>query len=132
LSKVEVSVDIIDRISKLHVWIGTTSKSREEFLNYFELDFSTDGDFDDPNYKVCGFCRDIGQKSYEEEFLVYEPFYKQEIDLLEIMKESDINPLDIMKAMDECKKLGIVKANAIFSYTDAKIIIPKSYNKTYN
>ncbi len=29
-------------------------------MRYFYLDFSNDGDIDDPDYNVCGFCRDLG------------------------------------------------------------------------
>ncbi len=29
-------------------------------MRYFELDYSTEGDIDDPDYNVCGFCRDLG------------------------------------------------------------------------
>ena len=125
-------MDILDRIDKLHFWIGTTSKTRQEFLKYFELDYSTEGDFDTPDYKVCGFCKDIGQKSYDEDFLVYEPFYEKEIYLIDILKESDIDESDILEVRDQCEKLGITKANAIFSYTDAELIIPKPYKESYN
>lgn len=125
-------MDIIDRINKLHFWIGTTTKNQKDFLKYFELDYSTEGDFNTPEYRVCGFCKDIGEKWYDEDFLVYEPFYENEISLEEILKESDIDPSDIEEVKNKCANIGITKANAIFSYTDAELVIPIPYKESYN
>ena len=125
-------MDIIDRISKLHFWVGTTTKNKKDFLKYFELDYSTEGDFNIPEYKVCGFCKDIEQKWYDENFLVFEPFYENDISLEEILKESDIDSSDIEEVKKQCGSFGITQANAIFSYTDAELIIPKPYKDSYN
>ena len=41
----------MSNMSKIHIWIGTTKKKEEDYLKYFELDYSTEGDFDDNDYK---------------------------------------------------------------------------------
>lgn len=46
-------------MSIIHIWIGTTHKTEEEYLKYFELDYSTEGDFDDPDYKLCLFVKTL-------------------------------------------------------------------------
>ncbi|KAB0866820.1 hypothetical protein FZH98_10915 [Cronobacter sakazakii] len=48
--------------NKVHLWIGNNFSSEDDYMRYFELDYSTDGDTDDPDYNVCGFCRDLGIK----------------------------------------------------------------------
>lgn len=46
--------------NKVHIWIENNFSSADDYMRYFELDYSTDGDIDDPDYNVCGFCRDLG------------------------------------------------------------------------
>lgn len=124
-------MDALDRMDRVHLWIGTTKKQEEEYLEYFELDFSTEGDFSDPSYKVCGFCEDLDIKWYEEDFIGIIPLYEEEVELDEILEEAavDSDEIDNVKAI--CQSLGINKANAILWYADAEIEInnpKKSYN----
>lgn len=41
---------------KVHLWIGSNHDSEEQYRHYFAMDYSTEGDVDDPAYKVCPFC----------------------------------------------------------------------------
>jgi hypothetical protein len=58
----------IERYQKIHVWVGSNFSPEEEYLKYFELDYTAD--LGDPDYKVCGFCRDIGTDWYDEDLAV--------------------------------------------------------------
>ncbi len=122
----------VKRMKKVHIWIGTTSLSEEDYQKYFELDYSTEGDFDDPDYKVCGFCKDIGKVWYDEDFIAIIPLFEQEISIKEILKEVTIDENDIEKVIAKCNELGIKKANAVFYLTDAEIEVPKPYKDSYN
>ena len=78
------------------IWIGTTDKSREEFMEYFNQDeyMKEIRDYDESRTKKrpnpdhrCQFCKDIGIKFYYPEFLKVEV-----LDHLE-------NPFEMVKRM---------------------------------
>jgi hypothetical protein len=121
------------QMEKIHIWIGSSQKTEDEFNEYFELDYSTEGDFDDPKFKICQFCKDIDQKWYDEDFIGILPFYAKEISVAEILKNDiPINSGDLATAVEECNKLGIKMANAVFYLTDAEVVIKKPYKENYN
>jgi hypothetical protein len=122
----------MDRMKKIHIWIGNFQKTEDDFNKYFELDYSTEGDFDDPEYKICEFCKDINQKWYDEDFIGVLPLYEKEISVMDILKNIPINANEINNVIDECNTLGIKTTNAIFYLTDADIIINKPYKENYN
>ena len=122
----------MDRMKKIHIWIGNSQKTEGDFNKYFELDYSTEGDFDDPEYKICGFCKDIDQKWYDEDLICILPICEKEILVMDILKDIPINTDEINNVIDECNKLGIKTANVIFYLTDADIIINKPYKENYN
>lgn len=127
----EHMVETLNTMSKVHIWIGTTTVTEEVYLKYFELDFSTEGDFDDPDYKVCGFCSDIEMNWYNEDFIGIVPRFEEEQCISEIIKSTVVNKLGYPKVFEECRNLGITKANTILFYTDAKLELRKS-NQRYN
>lgn len=122
----------MSQMSKIHIWIGYTNKSEEDYLKYFELDYSTEGDFDDPDYKVCDFCKDINEKWYNEDFIGIIPLFKEEISVNELLKNIPIAHKEIEKVILKCEDSGIEKGNAIFYLTDSEIIVPKPYKNSYN
>lgn len=121
-------------MSKIHIWIGTTTKTEEEYLKYFELDYSTEGDFDDPDYKECQFCKDISEKWYDEDMIGIMPISKDCQPIAVLLKE--IEPLlqksEIAAINDKCKSLGLNHGNAIFYYTDSDLVINNPYKENYN
>lgn len=119
-------------MSKIHVWIGITHKSEENYLQYFELDYSTEGDFEAPEYRVCQFCKDIGKKWYDEDFIGIIPILKKDVSVIEILQEIPIEQDEIRKVLSICKEMGLSSANAIFYYTDSELIIQKPYKDNYN
>ncbi|MEB3900375.1 immunity 22 family protein [Pseudomonas putida] len=120
----------IERYKKVHVWVGTNFSSEVDYLKYFELDHSVD--LDDPAYKVCGFCRDIGIKWYDEDFIGIMPRRAKEVSLDEILMDAAVDSEHINALKVECLKLGINKANAIFWYSDAGTSISKPLKLNYN
>lgn len=125
-------MNVSERMSKVHLWIGVTQKTEEEYLEYFKLDYSTGGDFDDPNYQVCGFCIDIGEKWYDEDFIGIIPLYEEEVSIKEIIEEAAIDPKESENVILECERLGLKKANAILWYSDAEIEITQPHKDSYN
>lgn len=109
---------------KVHLWIGTTDKPEDEYLAYFELDFSTEGDFEDPNYTVCPFCKDIGQVWYDQDFIGIVPRLEADADLDEILVNAAVDEKELNKVKEVCARYGIKKANAIFWYADANLVVP--------
>lgn len=121
-----------EKMKKIHIWIGITKMTNSKYKKYFELDYSTEGDFDDPEYKVCGFCKDLKIKWYDEDMIGIIPILKKEGDIDTVIKLAPINK----KSIDEIKKLcaiqGIIKSNAILYYTDAELKVNKPYKDNYN
>lgn len=116
----------------LHVWIGTNFAPDDEYMQYFELDYSVESDFDDPNYKVCGFCKDIGVLWYDEDFIGIIPRASVEVSLDEILIESSVDQDELPLLKKRCAELGITKANAIFWYQDADLAIEEPIKDHYN
>ena len=123
----------MDKYNKIHLWIGTTFKEEFSYQKYFELDYSTEGDLESPLYKICDFCKDIGQLWYDQDFIGIIPRFEKEIPLDSILQYSSIHISEWEKIKDICKTLyNISKANALFWYADADLEIPKPYKIEYN
>ena len=37
--------------NKVHLWIGTSNLEEADYLECFKLEYSTEGDFEDPSYE---------------------------------------------------------------------------------
>ena len=119
----------------VYVWIGTTCKREEDYYNYFTIDCTYE--IDDPNYKPCGFCKDVGERWYDEDFIFCTPPLKKEVEIAELLNDSIIlNKEDVVK---KCKEIGIIKANTIFAYAtpddyseEGCLHISKPYKESYN
>ena len=122
----------MSNMSIIHIWIGTTRKTEEEYLKYFELDYSTEGDFDVPGYKLCPFCKDINQRWYGEDLIGIIPLFGDEYPILQLLETIPIDKNEIEKVIGYCRSVGLDFGNAIFYYTDAELWIDNSTRKTYN
>lgn len=118
--------------NKVHVWIGTNFSSEEEYMEYFELDYSVEGDFNNPNYRQCAFCKDIGIQWYDDDFIGMIPRHKQEVSLDEILLDAAVDQDELSLVKSECDNLGIKKANAIFWYQDPNLVIKRPIKDQYN
>ncbi len=58
----------VERFNSVHLWLGVNFTEEEDYMKYFEIDYSSDYEIDDPQYPVCQFCTDIGERWYDEDF----------------------------------------------------------------
>lgn len=115
--------------SKVHVWVG--NNYNKDYYNYFELDYSDpDMDIYDPEYKICGFCKDIDEKWYDEDWLGSFQ-HSQLVDLNELLKELSVSEEILAEIKRTCIKKGFKQANAMFWYYDGNIVV-KDKEKLYN
>ncbi|XTZ38661.1 immunity 22 family protein [Salmonella enterica] len=121
-----------DQHDKVHLWLGTNFQPESEYKKYFELDYSVEGDFDDPAYKLCQFCRDIGTKWYDEDFIGIIPRKDSEIDLDTILDDAAVDESEKKTIIEECKKKGLNRANAIFWYADSQLKLSEPIKDSYN
>lgn len=115
----------MDYLDKVFLWLGKTSKNQTQFEEYFKLDYSEDID----NRKICGFCKDISKKWYDEDFIGYLKF-NEEMTVQEILKEVPISADDTNKILDKCKELNLEFVNSVYWYS-GEIETP-SFDKKYN
>ena len=101
---------------QVHIWVGTTTQSEEEYRKYFELVYPID--IDDPNYKVCGFCKDINRDAYDEDMILINPLYESEQPIITMLDDASLALGAYDAVISKCAKLGIERGNAIFTYTD--------------
>ena len=101
---------------KIKIWLGTTELNEEEYSKYFELDYETE-DFDDPNYKICGFCKDIGDLWYNEDFIGIVPVFEKKISVDKLISETPLTNSSKEQLKSDCLKMGIEFGNAILFYS---------------
>ncbi|NUF50237.1 immunity 22 family protein [Gilliamella sp. ESL0250] len=121
-----------DLSSDQYLWIGTNFMPVEEYNKYFELDYVAE-ELDDPDYKVCGFCKDVGNNWYDEDFIGYPKPLKKEIDVGKLIDKLISPELDCRQnIIEKCHQLGITKANALVWYKASEVAIKKPYKENYN
>ena len=113
-------------MTKIHVWLGLTEKSKNEFGRYFEIDESN---------KVTGvgasqFDKDLDIEWYDDDLIG--SYYNEENDSLEqALSELPISSLTVERVRRTCLEMTINKANAMFYYEDAELIVIDE-NRKYN
>lgn len=115
-----------------HLWIGTNLTSTKEYDKYFKLDYIA-GSIDAPDYKVCGFCQDIGTRWYDEDFIGYPKPLKKEITVQKLIDKllGPQFPCE-QEILKRCNDLDIETANALFWYDASLVEIKKPYKDNYN
>lgn len=124
----------MEEFLKIHVWTGTTDKAEEEYLQYFELDYSTEGDFEDPEYKICQFCKDIDKVWYNEDFIGIIPLFEMQTSIEELLKHIPLAAQDVGEVIVKCRECGINSGNAMFYFIDfeSEGVVPEPHKKNYN
>lgn len=122
--------ETLEHYDKVHVWVGTNFSFEEEYLSYFELDYSVN--IDDPKYQICGFCKDIGISWYDEDFMGIMPRKPDEVSLDELLVDSAVDRDRLPDLKAQCMELGIVRANAILWYSDGSVEVSDIPGKLYN
>lgn len=110
----------LEKMKKVHIWIGTFSGSEKEYEDYFNLQ-------DSP----CRFCIDINTDEFDEDFIGIIPLFSEEQDISILLQQVPIDMGDIKNALIKCKAMELVKGNAVFYVTDVSLTIPnkeKSFN----
>ena len=110
----------LERMKKVHIWIGTFSGSEKEYEDYFNLQ-------DSP----CRFCIDINTDEYEEDFIGIIPLFNEEQDISILLQEVPIDMDDIEDVLTKCKVMNIKKGNAVLYLTDASLVVPNKENNFY-
>jgi len=122
----------MEKYNRIHVWIGKTNKSLEEFEEYFNLDSFYDAE-EDEDFEKCGFCKEvIFSESYGEDFIGLD--YKDDPISVEGILDEIPSSKAIPLILDKCNDLDIKDANAMFYYRDAELPKPeigKKYNDLY-
>jgi len=88
-------------IIKCHLWIGTSVEDETNYMSYFELDYSTQGNFDSPDYERCQFCLDVGLDWYDEDEIVIVPRIDEEVDLDTLLAEVPIHEKEKGKVKED-------------------------------
>jgi hypothetical protein len=120
----------------IYLWIGINNKSEDEYSQYFKLDY-IEGNIYSKKYKVCNFCKDIGEKYYDEDFILTPKPLKKNIPVGLLIK--DFFTIDNEKIIKASYAVGIKKANAFFGYAtpdahkeEGCLNISKPYKEYYN
>lgn len=111
----------------IHVWIGFSLKKLEEFEQYFAIN-SIDRD---AGTGASQFDKDININWYDDDLIgVY--FNEHSNDLEATLDELPVASETVERQIrSRCAELNIIKANALFYYTDSSIVIPYT-DKKYN
>jgi len=130
----------MDNWAKVHVWVGNIHATcvdgyvdDEVFWRYFELDENMDVDIDDSEYKVCQFCKDIGERWYDHDFLgIYFPKeFPQSVPVGELLDELTVSEEILGEIEKICVGKGLQKVNVIFYYHSSEISVEDT-DKLYN
>ncbi|MGI4737445.1 MAG: immunity 22 family protein [Janthinobacterium lividum] len=112
-------------MSKIHVWLGMSSKSEEEFSRYFEINQADK----EAGIGASQFDKDIHIKWYDDDLIGV--YYSTSDDLAAALDELPTSPPSIQAISDKCAALDITHANALFYYEDADLRVVDS-TKKYN
>lgn len=118
-------------MSKVHIWAGINHDDTDVFEKYFELDYSDpDLDIDDPKYNVCQFCKDIGERWYDEDLIGV--FRTEELrNIKEFLGELSVSSEVGIEIQDTCIEKGFESINSMFYYMEPELVI-SDLNKFYN
>ena len=111
--------------NKIHVWVGMSSKSKQEFSRYFDVN---------PVDKELGvgasqFDKDVIIKWYDDDLIGV--YYGESDDLEAAIDEIPTSPASLDEIRSRCSELGIDKANAMFYYEDSELQLADTSRK-YN
>jgi len=122
----------VERFNKVHLWLGINFIEEEEYLKYFKIDYSSDYEIDDPQYPVCQFCVDVGERWYDEDFIGIIPRKPTRVHIDAMLGDSAIDRSEWNRVKAICTSLGIMEMNAMFWYSDGSLQIPMPLKESYN
>ncbi len=107
----------IERMKKIHIWIGSYFDGIEKYEEYFKQDNSP-----------SQFCKDIGIEEYDDDFIGIIPLFYNEVNILTLLLKVPVEESEKSKILKRCNNLGLEKGNAIFYLTDSSICIKDTEN----
>jgi glycosylphosphatidylinositol transamidase (GPIT) subunit GPI8 len=120
----------------IYLWVGINNKSVDDYFQYFNLDYIEENIYSE-RYKVCDFCKDIGEKYYDEDFILTPKPLSENVPVEVLIK--DFFSIEREKIIKTLSDMGIHEANAFFGYAtpDARkesscLHIEKPYKEYYN
>jgi hypothetical protein len=109
-------------MSKIHIWIGESGKSKAEFSEYY-IDINL-------GIKESQFCKDLNINWYDDDLIgVYKSDSNNDLQIT--IKELPISPEKIQEVYELCIRKEIQQANALFYYADSNLLV-NDKNKKYN
>lgn len=111
----------LERMKKIHLWIGTTSKSDEEWMAYFNQEDA-----------ISQFSIDIGIDEYDEDFIGILPLFAEKTDIKSLLDETPVSAEHMADAIKKIESLNIKAANAVFYLTDSSITPVEPVKDFYN
>ncbi|GIM58022.1 immunity 22 family protein [Capnocytophaga canimorsus] len=105
-------INPLERMKKIHIWIGSFVGTDKEFEVYFEQ-----------KNEACQFCLDIGIDEYDEDLIGIIPPITNHVNISELLEKIPVDESEISNIIIKCKELGVNKGNAIFYYLDSTINI---------
>lgn len=109
------------RMKKVHIWIGTFSKTQDEYEMYFNQE-------NPPSQ----FGVDINIEEYDEDLIGIIPLLGENVEVKYLLNEVPIEEDEIPIALSKCENMKIREGNAVFYLTDSLIKIDdeeKKYNE---
>ncbi|WP_082044688.1 immunity 22 family protein [Pseudomonas sp. C5pp] len=122
----------IERYNKVHLWLGVNLMGEDEYFKYFEIDYSSEFEIDDPRYPACQFCLDVGERWYDEDFIGIIPRKPDLVGVDDMLGQSPIDVGEWGRVKSICTSLAIVEVNAMFWYSDGGLQIPTPLKESYN
>jgi hypothetical protein len=119
----------------IQLWIGNNFSSDEEYQHYFHQNFEIPASFFD-NKPSCLFCADLDEPCYIEKSMVIPDRFSSPQDINLIIDTIEVNESEKKKIYEQCIKLGITTANAVFWYINNDVSlnleVQKPYKENYN
>ena len=105
-----------DVMSKIHVWLGGTAQTPEEFSRYFEINAAAR----DAGRGASLFDQDVGTGWYDDDLIgVYH--FQRAISPEAAADELPTSPEVIAAVLRRCSELHVTQANALFYCQDADL-----------
>ena len=109
-------------MSKIHLWVGVTSKTSSDIDKYFDpsMVYSEEKDSSSKSgdYTNCNFAQDIKSDGYNEDFLSV--FHRGKDEDLRSLLDEPLSETDD-DLIDACEELRITKGNMAIAYTDSRL-----------
>ncbi|MBO2013014.1 immunity 22 family protein [Siccationidurans soli] len=113
-------------MTKIHVWIGYSLKSSDEFYEYFSIDEADK----EAGIGASQFDKDLHMHWYDDDLIgIYFSEVNNSLDTA--LDEIATSPATIDDIRAKCSELGITEANAMFYYMNSELEVSDN-SKKYN